>query len=174
MSGDIIPAASTMLSQRLTYRAVAPGDLEAFHSLVQDEHVRRYLLDGQLLPPAWSEAQIRASEKRFATLGLGLWLARHKQTGELIGFCGFIDLPEAAEGPELVYALSARFTARGLGTEMARAAIDEARRTAPSIPILASVDAVNLASLRILEKVGFVRTGARAGSFGRLLLLRLP
>ncbi len=163
-----------MLSERLTYRPVAPGDLDAFHSLIQDEHVRRYLLDDQLLPVAWSEAQIRASEERFATRGLGLWLARHKETGEVIGFCGFIDLPDAAEGPELVYALPARFGGSGLGTEMARTAIDEARRTAPSTPILASVDAVNLASLRILEKLGFVRTGSRPGSFGPLFLLRLP
>jgi len=162
-------------SERLTYRAVEPADLDAFSALVQDEHIRRYMMDGKILPPDWSAAQIRASQELFQRLGVGLWLAHDRETGELVGFCGFLVLPDAVGTPELVYALPARFTGRGFATEMARLCIAEAlwRNQEFADGIVASVDAVNPASVRILEKLGFERFATRPGAFGDMLLFRL-
>ena len=162
-----------MRSERLTYRAVEPSDLDAFSALVQDEHIRRYMMDGKILPPDWSAAQIRASQELFQRLGVGLWLAHDRETGELVGLCGFLVLPDAVATPELVYALPARFTARGVATEMARACIAEAFGRKAFDEIVASVDAINASSVRILEKLGFVRTATRPGAFGDMLFLRL-
>lgn len=39
--------------------------------------------------------------------------------------------------------------------------------------IAAAVDAINVASLRVLEKLGCERCGSRSGAFGPTLLLRL-
>ena len=36
--------------------------LDAFHRLVQDEYVRRYMMDGQVFPREWSEARVRESQ----------------------------------------------------------------------------------------------------------------
>ena len=162
-----------MRSERLTYRPVEPRDLEAFHGLVQDPHVRRYMMDGNVFPAAWSEGHIRASQARFERLGVGLWLAHDVGTGELVGFCGVLVLPEVHDEPELLYALPERFAGRGLATEMARAAIAEARARGAMREIIASVDAVNAASVRVLEKLGFARVGVKPGAFGDMLLLRL-
>ena len=164
-----------MRSDRLTYRPVEPADLEALSGLVQDEHVRRYMMDGKLLPPEWSAAQIRASQELFDRLGVGLWLAHDRETGELIGFCGFLVLPDALATPELLYALPARFAGRGFATEMARVCIAEAlsRNQAFADGVVASVDAVNAASVRILEKLGFAHFETRAGAFGDMLFFRL-
>jgi hypothetical protein len=57
--------------------------------------------------------------------------------------------------------------------EMARASIAEARRHEGFAPIIASVDEVNAASLRILEKLGFKRITTLQGAFGNMFLLRL-
>ena len=162
-----------MLSERLTYRPVTPADVDAFHGLVQDEHVRRYLMDGNVFPREWSAAHVRDSQALFESTGIGLWLAHDKQTGELVGFCGFLVFPEVHARPELVYALPARFTGRGLATEMARAAIADARTHAPFDEILASVDEINAASVRILDKLGFDNVDTKPGAFGNLLLMRL-
>jgi ribosomal-protein-alanine N-acetyltransferase len=161
-------------SERLTYRPVEPTDLDAFSGLVQDEHVRRYLMDGNVLPPSWSAAQIRDSQALFERLGVGLWLVHDRLTGELVGFCGFLVLPDVHARPELVYAMRERFTGRGLATEMARAAIAEARARAAFDDIIASVDDVNTVSVHVLEKLGFQRLGTRPGAFGNMLLFRLP
>jgi hypothetical protein len=57
-----------MLSDRLRYRPVTLANLVAFHSLVQDDHVRRYLLDGTRFPPEWSEERIRDSHLGYTML----------------------------------------------------------------------------------------------------------
>jgi ribosomal-protein-alanine N-acetyltransferase len=82
-------------------------------------------------------------------------------------------LPDVHDAPELVYALRAPFTGRGYATEMARAAVAEARALRAFGEILASVDAVNAASVRVLEKLGFQRTEIRPGAFGDMLLFGL-
>ena len=160
-----------MESKRLTYAALGADDIDAFHGLVQDAHVRRYLLDDKVFPRDWSVDRIGDSQRLFDQRGVGLWLARDTSTGALVGFCGFLDT--GAEHPELVYALSEQFTGKGYATEMARASIAEARRHPDFATILAAVDEVNAASVRVLDKLGFRCAGTRPGSLGAMLLYRL-
>lgn len=162
-----------MRSERLWYRAVEPADLDAFHRLVQDGYVRRYMMDGHVLPRGWSEQRIRESRDLFAGRGVGVWLAFEKGSDDLVGFCGFWRSPGAPE-PGLMYALLERFSGRGFATEMGRAAIERARTAGGFTEVAADVDEANLASVRVLEKLGFVRIGVQPGAFGNLLLFRLP
>jgi RimJ/RimL family protein N-acetyltransferase len=64
-----------------------------------------------------------------------------------------------------------RFTGQGYGTEMARAAMADARRHSELATIVATVDEVNVASVRILEKLGFVPTATQPGRFGDVLVM---
>jgi len=162
-----------MRSDRLRYEPLGPARLDEFHRLVRDEHIRRYLLDGQVLPREWSEERVRESQALCERHGIGLWLARERHSRELVGFCGFIELPSNELGPELVYALFERFTGQSYATEMARAAITHARAQAGMREFVATVDEINAASLHILEKLGFERISTQSGSFGNLLVLRL-
>jgi hypothetical protein len=70
-----------MISRRLRYEPVTLEDLDAFHALVQDEHIRRYLMDGNIMPREWSEERIRASQALFERRGVGLWLAHETDRG---------------------------------------------------------------------------------------------
>lgn len=162
-----------MRSERLRYHPVAPGDLDAFHRLVQDEHVRRYMMDGNVFPREWSEQRIRESQALFERRGVGIYLAYERGTDELVGFCGFSTAPGHGD-PQLIYAMFGRFSGRGFATEMARASIAHARTQPGFSEIVADVDEVNTASVRVLEKLGFERIGAQPGAFGNVLLLRLP
>lgn len=161
-----------MRSERLRYRPVDPDTLDAFHHLVQDEHVRRYMMDGQVFPREWSEARVRESQALLERRGVTIWLAHDVGTGDLVGFCGFWIAPSFPE-PQLLYALLERWTGRGLATEMARAAIAQARTQPGFEEIVADADEVNAASVRVLAKLGFQRVGVKQGAFGNLLLLRL-
>ena len=120
-----------MTSERLKYEPVTPATLDDFHSLVRDEHVRRYLMDGQSLPPEWSAQRVRDSLALFDRRGVGLWLAYERTSGDLAGFCGFLDIPSIHPQPQLVYALFERFTGVGYATEMAAASI--AKASAPRL-----------------------------------------
>jgi RimJ/RimL family protein N-acetyltransferase len=162
-----------MISGRLRYEPVVLGDLDAFHTLVRDAHIRRYLMDGNIMPREWTEDRIRASHALFEERGVGLWLAYEKVTGTLVGFCGFLEIPAIHPEPQLVYALIERFAGQGYATEMASASIAEARRHSRFAEIIAGVDAVNVASLRVFEKLGFERVETRQGAFGNMFVLRL-
>lgn len=162
-----------MRSARLGYVRLAPEALDAFHALVQDAYIRRYLMDGHVFPREWTEARIRDSAALFRRRGLGLWLARAQADDALVGFCGFLSFPAIHPEPELVYALLERYAGQGYATEMARAAIAHARTEGGMTSIVTSVDEVNAASLRVLDKLGFERCGSRPGAFGTTLMLRL-
>jgi RimJ/RimL family protein N-acetyltransferase len=161
-----------MYSERLRYHPTEPANLDAFHRLVQDEHVRRYMMDGNVFPREWSAERIRQSQALFERRGVGTWLAYDKNTNDLVGFCGFENLPGRPD-PQLMYAMFERFTGRGLATEMARASIAQARTQPGFAEIVADVDEVNAASVRVLEKLGFERIAVHQGAFGNLILLRL-
>jgi [ribosomal protein S5]-alanine N-acetyltransferase len=162
-----------MTSARLRYEPVTAATLDDFHSLVQDDHVRRYMMDGQLFPREWSEERVRDSLALFDRRGVGLWLVYERNSGELAGFCGFLEIRSLHPEPQLVYALFERFTGIGYATEMAVASIAEARRHQGFSTIVAGVDEVNVASLRVLERLGFRRRATYPGSFGNTLLLVL-
>ena len=162
-----------MWSPRLAYEPVSPDTLDGFHELVQDEHVRRYLMDGEVFPREWSEERIRDSIALVERRGVGLWLAREAGSGAVAGFCGFLEMPAIDPEPQLVYALVERFTGRGYATEMARASIAHARTQPAFAEIVAAVDGVNTASVRVLEKLGFIRTGTVPGAFGDTFIYRL-
>jgi ribosomal-protein-alanine N-acetyltransferase len=161
-----------MHSERLRYHPVEPANLDAFHRLVQDEHVRRYMMDGNVFPREWSAERIRQSQELFERRGVATWLAYDKKTSELVGFCGFQHAPGRPE-PQLTYAMFERFAGRGFATEMARASIAQARTQPGFAEIGADVDEINAASVRVLEKVGFERIDVHQGAFGNLILLRL-
>jgi RimJ/RimL family protein N-acetyltransferase len=162
-----------MVSDRLSYSEVGPDDLDVFHALVVDEHVRRYLMDGNVFSREWSEARIRESVSLFERRGVGLWLVGERDTLQTVGFCGFLDFPHMHPEPQLVYALTQGFTGRGYATEMARACIAEARLHSGFDDIIAAVDDVNVASRAVLEKLGFESIGAFEGAFGSGTLCRL-
>lgn len=160
-------------SPRLRYEALTIDDLDRFHSLVQDAHIRRYLMDGEIFPREWSEERVRDSQALMASRGVGLWLAWEQASGKLAGFCGFLLIPSVHPEPQLVYALLEPFTGRGYATEMARASIDHARAHAGFTDIVAGVDGVNAASVRVLEKLGFEPGRTLQGAFGDTFMYTL-
>ena len=144
-----------------------------FSLLSSDDHVRRYLLDGRILPRSWTEERIQQSQALFESRGVGIWLESEKAVDELVGFCGFMEFPTMHPDPQLVYAMYERFSGKGYATEMARAAIVEARMQPGFREIIASVDEINSASWRVLNKLGFIRFSTKQGCFGNMFLMRL-
>ena len=141
----------------------------SFHALCLDPHIRRYLLDGGLVSMSWAKEELARS--RRAPDALGLWLLSQGQ--EPIGFVGFRVFEELGPTPQLLYALKASHTGRGLATQAARWAMERAREQGWS-RVYATVDSPNEASARVLERLGFSPAGELPGDHGSLRVYAKP
>lgn len=159
-------------SFRLHYEPLSQGGLEAFHRLVVDAHIREYMMDGLIMEWSWSEQEVQRSARLFASHGVGLWLCSLSAERPPIGFCGYRIFEDIDPAPQLIYALTEDCTGQGLATESARACVAYAREQGMT-SIVAAVDAPNLASHRVLQKLGFREQRRTPGQFGDTVVYRL-
>ena len=134
----------TLETDRLLLRSWRPTDAVVIHDLWTERDARvpphrRIDPDGH---PTVADLEARG----FAE---GLLIIEHLSTGEVIGYCGLTD------SLELAYELLRRFWGHGYATEAARAVIDRARESG-IVRLEAGVRDWNVASQRVLTKLGFV------------------
>jgi RimJ/RimL family protein N-acetyltransferase len=159
---------------RLVFGEVAEHNLGQFHELVCDEHIRRFLLDGQNMSLEWCVQILESVSAEKASSGLGMWLLYEPEHATPFGFAGYLRF-EGPDSPlQLLYALRASHSGRGYAREAAVALIDFAREHCAQGDIIAAVDEPNVASSKVLARLGFQCTGSVPGAFGRMLQFRLP
>jgi RimJ/RimL family protein N-acetyltransferase len=142
-------------TSRLILRRFTLDDLEPFYQLCSRPEVIRY---AQAAPIASREAAREfmhaAPFTDYATHGYGRFACVWRPTGEVIGFSGIKYVPEIAEN-ELGYRFFPEFWGHGLATEAGEASIDFARSTLGLKRLVAMVHPDNIASARVLTKLGF-------------------
>lgn len=84
------------------------------------------------------------------------WFISLRDTGEVIGDCGWRGGPDADGSAEIGYGLAAPYRGRGYGTEAVRALVDWAVRQPGVRRLTADVLEHNTPSRRLLERLGFV------------------
>jgi RimJ/RimL family protein N-acetyltransferase len=144
----------TTSRSRLT--PLGPADLEPVHALWTDGDVRRYLFDGEVISREKTAELLAASAENFARHQYGLWgLRTSGGPGDLAGFCG---LRPSEEIPpiELLYALDPRHWRQGLATEAGMAVLGYAFAGLHLDRVAAATDVPNVASARVLERLGMV------------------
>lgn len=166
-----VTAAPLLATSRLELFPFAPADVDELHTVFIDAGVRRWLLDGARVPRAWVEAEIAASEARFAEGSAGLWSLRERLPAAsargrpasdakplarrpIIGFAGFrpfLDPPEL----QLVYGVLPSRWGLGLATEAASAVLFHAFERLGFSEARAATDLPNRASIAVLRRLGF-------------------
>ncbi len=176
MDLDDAPLAMAAIeTERLLLRTWRTGDA-AFHRQLwgeRDPRVpvhRRLTRDGH---PSVAEFEVwlRNYEQVPAP---GLLVVRLKRIETDLGYCGLIENSVGRpEEPELAFEFLRVFWNHGYATEAAGAVVDRARALGYR-HLASTVRAWNTASLRVLEKLGFVSTGEHEDDevHGDSLLLR--
>ena len=148
-------------SARLHFRPLTADDTAGMFELDSDPAVHRYLggIGGQMVSePAQSTAIIEFIQKQYAETGVGRWAVVLRETGEFMGWAGLKLVAGPLNGEHNFYDLGYRFIPRfwsqGYGFEAARAWLDYAFETLRLPRICAYVDWHNMASRRILAKIG--------------------
>jgi ribosomal-protein-alanine N-acetyltransferase len=156
-------------TERLRIRPFTMEDAEAFYAILSEPEVFTYLPDEM---PGLDEVReliewlgMRYQDDSTKHIKYTFAVTR-KDTGELIGWCGLGDLDFAPDKKELYYGCGKEYWGKGYGTEAARAMVDTAFRVL-GLPLLtAVVKPANVASVRIIEKCGFVQKGIVEGIEG--------
>ncbi|MBA3242221.1 MAG: GNAT family N-acetyltransferase [Acidobacteria bacterium] len=107
---------------RLRLRMFAPGDAFELSAITRDPKVMRYIGEGRPISAQETAANLDSIINAFRRRGFGRWAVIHKDSGRLIGYCGFSTGIPAA-GVELAYMLARSFWGYGLATEAARACL---------------------------------------------------
>ena len=135
-----------------------PGDLDSLARLFSDERVVA-TLGGARSREAVGESLSRW-EKLWAERGFGPWIFR---VGPNRAFMGYVGVAMASAGEpgevELLYGLMPEFWGAGRATRASRLAVDfvfdPERHPEPLDELIAYALVDNLASRRVIEKVGF-------------------
>jgi RimJ/RimL family protein N-acetyltransferase len=144
-------------TERLIIRTWSANDAEAGFLIWSDPEVMRYVGTGQ--PNATLEetaAWIQRMSAHQDLHGFGFWAVEEKKSGRLIGSCGMGYQRDGGLPIEFGYTLARSHWGKGLATEAATACLRYAFESLGLPELLASVDARNTASQRVLEKIGFV------------------
>lgn len=129
-------------------------DAENFFKLNSDEEVMRYIRK----PKTRTECEvflkkIIADYKKQPLMGR--WAASEKATGIFIGSFAFIPV-EGTEDSQLGYALLKEHWGKGYATEMMREGIQYVFTRTSLDEVYGITEAANIASQKVLLKVGFV------------------
>lgn len=96
--------------------------------------------------------------KTYALSGFGFWCVCLNETSDAIGMCGFIQR-DYLPAPDLGFAFLPQHLGKGFGFESAMLSIDLAKNKFAINSLVAITDHENIASIRLLEKLGFVDAG---------------
>ncbi|WP_437874814.1 GNAT family N-acetyltransferase [Sorangium sp. So ce513] len=155
---DIDEAAAVLSTERLGLRPHRPSDVPFMMDLNSDPEVIRYTGD----PAFASEGEARAVVERlmhqFQAFRMGRFVVTHRQTGEKLGWCGLRWHEDIARA-DLGYRFFREHWGNGYASEAGAACVRYAFEELGLPGLVAHAMLENAASVRVLEKLGFRRTG---------------
>lgn len=140
-------------SERLLFPRFTLEDLPMLIEQRSDPDVNKFLGGTKLQNPEALAKRIRFYISCYESHGVGMCAMIWKPSGEMIGSAGLQPL-DGTDEIEVGYSMIKEFWGKGIGTEAARAWLDHGFRNAGLDRIVAVAHTGNLASRRIMEKLG--------------------
>jgi RimJ/RimL family protein N-acetyltransferase len=151
-------------TKRLLLKPCGFADAAFLHRLWNDTDVRKWFWDGARISHARVKESVAASLSCFSLRGLGLWTVRSIGAANLVGAVGFLtyghpffdsDVFEHREDMyELFYSILPNFRGRGYATEASEAILSFGFEVVGLNRVVAIADRPNVASVRVLQKIG--------------------
>ena len=148
-------------TERLLLRELLPEDINGLLQLDSDPEVHQYLGQKTISTIEESSQNLNYIRKQYIDNGIGRWAVIEKETNQFIGWSGLKLITELTNGHINYYDLGYRFIkeywGKGYATESAKASISYAFNQLNANEVYAIADIDNLASIKILEKLGLKR-----------------
>ncbi|MCP4024159.1 MAG: GNAT family N-acetyltransferase [Desulfobacteraceae bacterium] len=160
----MIPSLKT---KRLTLRPLSISDQDAMVDIIMsDMDVMYWLPYSDAVSTIEGQQEVALGYitdfiKPWNELGFGVWAICIRDTklgtlGSFIGYCGFLPEQIKGAGPEIAYAMGKSWWGKGLVTEALTACLDWIFIKPEVICVQAVTDMENIASRRVMEKIGMI------------------
>jgi ribosomal-protein-alanine N-acetyltransferase len=163
-----VPVVSTfpvLTTSRLVLREFSLQDAPAVFDIFHLEQINQWLETDTLQTIEQAEERVRSRMQLFHDrLGIRWAITLKEDPGRLIGSCGFFSVRRGTHTMEAGYELHPAYWYKGYMTEALQALLDYAfseQAFRPVHRVEAIVAPGNIASIRLLEKFGFIREGLR-------------
>ncbi|MEC4814509.1 MAG: GNAT family N-acetyltransferase [Scytonema sp. PMC 1069.18] len=150
---ELSGTSTTIETSRLLLRPLTETDLDDLAEIYSIPEVMRYRLFSQ--PASFKQTQefLISYLLHWEQHGFGRWATIYKASQQLIGHCG-LEYLAALDEVEVNYLLSSQYWGQGLATESAIALVSYGFKTLQFERLVALAKPENLASLRVMEKIG--------------------
>jgi ribosomal-protein-alanine N-acetyltransferase len=152
--GDIFGRLPDLETPRLRLRRLALADLDDVFAYTSDPEVARYIRRPLHTSRAEAEAYLAEQVAKYERGQVAPWGIEHRGDGTIIGTCGFFYWEPADRRAEIYYALARPYWGQGYMTEAAQAVVAFGFERMALERISISCWAENVASARVIEKLG--------------------
>ena len=142
-----------LISPRFVLRPFREGDVEELHGILQNPDVLRYFpsTNSPSLPKV--KKLVESQQAHWDEHEYGWWAIADSETDALLGWCGLCYLPDTKE-VELKYLLAEDAWGKGIATEASLVSLKHWIMNTDVEEIVGLAHPENIASARVLEKVG--------------------
>lgn len=145
-------------TDRLLLRALGPQDVAGIFELDADPLVHQFLGNEPICSLQQAEATIAQIQIQYERFGIGRWAVIEKRSGAFVGWSGLKFVEDDESGHmnyyDVGYRLIPRFWGKGYATESAQEALRYGFEELKLQEIIGTVNELNAASRRVLEKCG--------------------
>ena len=157
----MIRSAPRLETERLILRDFARDDLDPLAATLSDPEVVRHLT-GEPISREDSLRRLFMAAGQWPLTGLGMWAVERKSDGRMVGHLGFFDLEREIEPsikglPEMGWIFDTSVHGQGIAQEACVAALAWLDLAHGPVEVPALINIENVASLKLAEKLGFVR-----------------
>jgi len=146
-------------TERLFLRTWTLADAPKLFEICGDAEVMKYLGTGKPYETIkQADEFLHWAENYQLENGFCRWAILLKENQEIIGSCGFAR-PHGTEEIELGYLLAKNLWGKGFATEAAEACLQYGFERLKFDEVIAITDLENVASQKVLEKIGFTKRG---------------
>ncbi|BDA69891.1 acetyltransferase, gnat family, putative [Calothrix sp. PCC 7716] len=157
----LINTETILETQRLLLEPLKRTHAVNMYSLLQDERIYKYI---PILAPASVEVleqRYQKLETRLSPDGTEAWLNWAVYIKEYKAYAGYIEATVLPGVAKIAYVLAPQFWKQGYAYEACKCLISILWRDYNITEIIAEVDTRNLASFKLLERLGFTRIETR-------------
>ena len=145
-------------TERCRVREITPGDVDRLYEIYADPQITEFMED--LYEKREDEIEYTKEYIRchYGFYDFGMWIVEDKETGKIIGRAGF-DMRQGYDDPELGFMICREYQNKGYATEVCRALLSYGKQQLGFEKVGAFTASGNVASVRILTKLGFLYRG---------------